>query len=303
MSDEIIITDPFALQLLDVIENTPEEQLLEKLREMGVTLNDFTEFVKAASLQEDPLVKEILENFRASAPKTETADHRKLSIGQRMVNEPADELEAGWFQKFKAGDERVFNQIYERHVRGIQLFLRSKVKDEETAEEAAVKVFMKVWNNRGKIENEEHLRRYLYATARTIAIDHLRQKKRWFWQIGEHEDVPADDIDRIDAQIMQAELLNGIWTRIEQLPGKSKEILRMYFFEQMTTDEIAFMLDMTPQAVRNAKVRSLEKLRKWFSGTDMLLLALVLYFSLEAEKQAVDHSAPQKIEKFRFHLS
>jgi len=222
-----------------------------------------------------------------------------------MANERMDQprLEDDWFQKFKAGDERVFNQIYKHHVRGIQIFLRSKVKEEETADEAAVKVFMKVWNNRGKIENEEHLRRYLYATARTIAIDHLRQKKRWFWQVGEHEDVPADEIDRIDAQIIQAELLNAIWARIDELPGKNKEILRMYFFEQMTTEEIAFMLDMTPQAVRNAKVRSLEKLRGWFPSTDILLLALVLYFSLEAEKQPVKHCAPQKIEKFRVQLS
>lgn len=222
-----------------------------------------------------------------------------------MANEGMDQprMEEDWFKKFKAGDERVFNRIYEHHVRGIQLFLRSRVKDEDAADESAVKVFMKVWNNRGKIENEEHLRRYLYATARTIAIDHLRQKKPWFWSIREHEDIPAEELDRIDAQIMQAELLNAIWTRIDELPGKNKEILRMYFFEQMTTEEIAFMLDMTPQAVRNAKVRSLEKLRGWFPSTDILLLSLVLYFSLEAEKQTVDHYAPQKIENFRLHLS
>lgn len=310
MSNEIIITDPLALQLLDAIENTPDELLFEKLRGMGVTLNGFMEFVKAASLQEDPLVLEILENFRAPVRKMEAVGY------EDELNEPGENyvvrdaevtydpaVAEDWFREFKAADQRAFKRIYDVHVRGIYHFLQSIVKDENAADEATSKTFLKVWNNRGKIKNGDHLRYYLYATARTIAIDHLRQKKRQFWSIADQEGLPGAETDRIDAKIMQAELLSEIRNYIDRLPGKNKDILRMYFFEQKSTDEIAAMLDMTPQAVRNAKVRSLEKLRRWTLGTDLLLLGLVLYFSLEAEKQYVDHHAPPKIENFRFHLS
>lgn len=306
MSDEIIITDPFALQLLDVIENTPDDLLFEKLRGMGVTMNDFMEFVKASSLEDDPLVKEILENFRSPVRKMEWEDPEVELNDANMVAEdmamyiPKGE---GWFRQFKAGDQRAFKYVFDLHVRGIRYFLQSIVKDENAADDLASKVFLKVWHNRGKIKNEDHLKHYLFATARTIAIDHLRQKKRQFWSIADQEGLPGAETDRIDAKIVQAELLDEIRTCIDRLPGKNKNILRMYFFEQKSTDEIALMLGMTPQAVRNAKVRSLEKLRRWTLGTDLLLLGLVLYFSLEAEKQSVDHYTPPQIENFRFHLS
>ncbi len=65
------ITNEFAQRLLQVVETTPDEQIVERLKKMGITQNDFSNFVKAYGLETDPGARQILESFITPYQKME----------------------------------------------------------------------------------------------------------------------------------------------------------------------------------------------------------------------------------------
>jgi len=72
---------------------------------------------------------------------------------------------------------------------------------------------------------------------------------------------------------------------IDKLPRQRKTILRLYFFEQKSTSEIAEQMGLNSQTVLNHKAKALESLRKsgmkfkWLlDGVPGFLLAVIFHF-------------------------
>ncbi|HEY6899298.1 MAG TPA: sigma factor-like helix-turn-helix DNA-binding protein, partial [Puia sp.] len=90
--------------------------------------------------------------------------------------------------------------------------------------------------------------------------------------------------EQLETERVKAVLFQNILQEIEKLPRQRKAILRLYFFEQKTTSEIAEMMQLNSQTVLNHKAKALESLRKsglkfkWLlAGMPGFLLAIAFY--------------------------
>lgn len=53
----------------------------------------------------------------------------------------------------------------------------------------------------------------------------------------------------------------ALWEELRRLPTKYRTVLHLYYYEDMTTEEIARLLDRSPATVRSQLMRGRDRLR------------------------------------------
>ena len=53
-----------------------------------------------------------------------------------------------------------------------------------------------------------------------------------------------------------------LWEELRRLPERDRTVLHLYYYEDMTTEEIAKLLDRNPATVRSQLLRARAKLKK-----------------------------------------
>jgi RNA polymerase sigma-70 factor (family 1) len=166
---------------------------------------------------------------------------------------------------FREGDKEAFREVYDRMVRPLTYFVENIIFSPIDAEDIVANAFTKLYNARSGMRSIEHIKRWLYVIVRNESIDYLRLRSR---QRESHTGVAylgALSDDHHETERVKSAVFQGILHEIEKLPRQRKAILRLYFFEQKSTAEIAKQLGLNSQTVLNHKAKALESLRK--SGT------------------------------------
>ncbi|MEM7647104.1 MAG: RNA polymerase sigma factor [Pseudomonadota bacterium] len=150
--------------------------------------------------------------------------------------------------------ERTFR---EDHVRFYNFTLRW-VFDEKVAEDLIQEAFIRVWQKRDQIEKAT-LRSYLFRCLQNLSINYQRRKKMtgsllqtFSFMMGglEWEESPVKNDRLLDLQ-----------KKLEKIPLKYREVLLLFYFSGMTTQEIAKTLEIAEGTVSSRKSRALELLK------------------------------------------
>lgn len=190
-------------------------------------------------------------------------------------------MEQMLFKQFKRGKERALAVYFEKHVRALLLFAYHLVKDEFVAEELVQDAFVKLWDSRGRMENEKHLKAFLYQATRNASIDYIRSaQNRAKLSPVESDDDFSQIGDDLLARMIHAETLQMVYDEVKRLSSTQQLVFRLTFIEELTTEEICAELDMTANAVFIARSKALAALHKIFKGKDLLMhLAFFSFFS------------------------
>ncbi|RAJ02586.1 RNA polymerase sigma-70 factor (ECF subfamily) [Chitinophaga skermanii] len=178
----------------------------------------------------------------------------------------------------KDDNVEAFNAIYARYSRPIYLYILSKLDTTDQAQDVLQDVFTSVWEKR-KVRHVEALKAYLYQSVRHKIIDQYRKDatyRKYLQQLIEHFDAhPNIIMDQYDMKAKAQEVLEAI----NQLPGRMKEIFMLSRFENLSIDQIATKLDLSPQTVKNQITKALKILRTHYSQSDMLtvIFFVILY--------------------------
>jgi RNA polymerase sigma-70 factor (family 1) len=181
-------------------------------------------------------------------------------------------------QRFNRGHQAAFTLLYERYWPSIFYFIRKFVSDTGQAEDIAAETFIKLWNRRENFDNEKSISNFLHITARNSSIDWLRSEKRdvrnreelLFLLQQEQYEILQDDI--------KAEVLREIKLEIDKLPKKIREVFILAYMEGKSNDEIATLLKIKNQSVRNHKTRALTLIRLAITGKNWLYFLLALWY-------------------------
>lgn len=163
---------------------------------------------------------------------------------------------------FREGNREAFRLIYDRMVRPLTYFVENIIRSQVDAEDIVANAFYKLFHAREAMKSFDHVKRWLYVIVRNEAIDYLRAKTR---QRESHLDLTYLETgveEHVETERVKTILLQDIHKEIEKLPRQRKTILRLYFFEQKNTTEIAEMMQLSPQTVLNHKTKALDSLRK-----------------------------------------
>lgn len=181
-------------------------------------------------------------------------------------------MEKIYFKQFKKGEERALAIYFDRHARALLLFAYRLVADKSIAEEFVQDAYIKLWNFKQRVENEVHLKAFLYQTTRNACIDYLRSTRHRakMDSVDSEEDFPQEGNDLL-ARMIHAETLQLVYAEVKRLSPTQQLVFKLTFIEGLTTEEICAELDMTANAVFIARSKALATLQKIFKGKDLLV--------------------------------
>ena len=163
---------------------------------------------------------------------------------------------------FREGNEEAFRLIYDQLVRALTYFVENIIHSQADAEDIVANAFYKLYHARTGLRSYEHVKRWMYVIVRNEAIDYLRARTRARENQHDIAYLESGLVEMAETERIKANLLQDIYKEIEKLPKQRKTILRLYFFEQKSTTEIAEQLELSPQTVLNHKTKAIDSLRK-----------------------------------------
>jgi RNA polymerase sigma-70 factor (family 1) len=171
-----------------------------------------------------------------------------------------EKLDNHFICKLIDGNFDAFKELYNLYYRQGLLFLTSIIKDKEEAENMVQDVFIKIWLRREQINPELNFNSYLFTCLRNMAFDHLKkvekshQMKQQFMQM--MEDNNNADSEAEDTRIT---LLK---TAMDHLPEKRKMIVKLNIEEGKSYQEIAEIMRISKNTVKNQLVKAKQFLRR-----------------------------------------
>ena len=139
---------------------------------------------------------------------------------------------------------------------GLLLFARQWVRSRADAEDIVQEAFVKFWRRNHKIDN----RALLYATVRSIALDHIRRDSRR----ARREIVAFSESEvSIESQFeFEDETQQALAAAMDRLPHDQREVLVMKIWNELTFAEIASALEISQNTAASRYRYALAALKK-----------------------------------------
>lgn len=163
-------------------------------------------------------------------------------------------------ERVSKGDEVAFTQLYHYFEIPAYKYCYSLLKNEEDSENMVQDVFIKIWEKRTRINPKLNFNSYLFTCLRNQAFDHLKKMEKNsqtnFQYLEFEEQYYSEEEDYKEARIV------SLYSAIETLSIKRKEILRLNIEEGMSYQEIAEKMKISKNTVKNQLLKAKQHLRE-----------------------------------------
>jgi RNA polymerase sigma-70 factor (ECF subfamily) len=171
------------------------------------------------------------------------------------------------------GDEKAFRTVYDHFYNGLYFYAHKLTGNREEAEDITLQAFTKLFERAKELENDIHMRRWLYITVRNAAIDYLKKGNHLQEQPFEWQKMVLQEQDMEEVMI-ENEMIRRLYEAIEALPDQRKKIFRMIYIEGLKAREVAALLNISENTVNTQKKRALATLRSTVPTLLLFIMAL-----------------------------
>jgi RNA polymerase sigma-70 factor, ECF subfamily len=167
-----------------------------------------------------------------------------------------------YINKILNGDTNAFAVLVDRYKDLVFTLALRMVKNREEAEEVAQDTFIKTYNALSKFKGESKFSTWIYKVAYNTCLDRLKKNKRqpYTVAIDEYTEHQIKTLDNALDNIEEKEKKQTIKNCLELLPSEDSFILTLYYFEELSLDEISKITGLKPNNVKVKLFRSRKKL-------------------------------------------
>lgn len=177
------------------------------------------------------------------------------------------------FDEIKNGNEKVFNQAFDRYYSCLCFYSDKILHDFDLSRSIVQQVFVDLWVKRENLHINS-LKSYLYQSVHNGSLDVLKHKKaelKYLSTLQKTESCTFSDL------LEEAELADKINRAIQKLPEKCREIFVLCRFEELKYSEIADRLNISVKTVEMQIGIALRKMRKELSDYQMIQLFSIVF--------------------------
>jgi RNA polymerase sigma-70 factor (ECF subfamily) len=162
----------------------------------------------------------------------------------------------------KEGDQGAFEKVYTMYYTPLFRYIILRIKDKEEAEDMTQTVFMKIWNSIPHWDaGHTSPLAFFFTVARNTMIDHFRKNS--------HKEIVSDEIVKdlrdkesySDKDAETRELRDVLMALIDKLTLEQKEIITLFYTNDLSYREIAAITGKREDAIRQIHSRAIKKLR------------------------------------------
>lgn len=160
----------------------------------------------------------------------------------------------------KEGNKASFDRFVLSCYSVVLRFISSIIKDPEASKDIAQNVFLKLWINRGSIDESKPLKSFLFTIAKNDAISFLRKRNR----IQGLEDCSefVDTAALSDRMAERNEMDSAISRAVSALPEQRRRVFVMHDCEELSCREIGDLLGLSERTVEKHLELARKDIRK-----------------------------------------
>lgn len=170
----------------------------------------------------------------------------------------ADE-DRDWLTAWQAGDRDAGARLLERYHGRVFRFFRDKLPG--NASDLAQQTFLAALEGKARIVADRSFRAYLFGIARNLLYDELR-RKRPDQAIGDEASLADVGLPSASLGVAMREERRLLLQCLHQLPIDHQLALELYYWEELSTPDIAAILEVPEGTVRSRLTRARDRLRE-----------------------------------------
>jgi RNA polymerase sigma factor (sigma-70 family) len=160
------------------------------------------------------------------------------------------------------GDANAFTVLVDRYKDLVFTLALRMMKHREEAEEVAQDTFIKVYKSLNKFKGDSKFSTWIYRVAYNTCLDRLKKNKRQQYtvEINEYTEHQIKTLDNALDKIEAKEREQAMQDCLALLPSEDSFLLTLYYFEELSLEEIGKIVDLKPNNVMVKLFRSRKKL-------------------------------------------
>jgi RNA polymerase sigma-70 factor, ECF subfamily len=163
-------------------------------------------------------------------------------------------------QRIRAGDVAAFETAFRMYYPRLCSFARHRVGSLAAAEEIVQETFLRVWQNRQRLDPGQSLRAYLFRSVLNHSLNEMKHRQvenRWL----QLETTSSLTSSAADDAAQTSELAAAVQQTLAALPERCRLIFTMSRDQGLTYAEIAEALGISIKTVETQMGRALKSLR------------------------------------------
>jgi len=149
------------------------------------------------------------------------------------------------------GRNEAFRRVYDTYADMMYRVSLSMLRSSDDAEDAVQNAFCRYLDRAPDFRDGEHEKAWLLRVTINQCKDLMRRRKIRAW-------LPIEALTDVGVRERSTPALDAVYT----LPDKYKSVIILYHLEEMSIDEIAAALSLSPSAVKMRLSRGREMLRQ-----------------------------------------
>lgn len=174
------------------------------------------------------------------------------------------DMEKQLIRDLKKDNGKAYEKLFNIYHKKIYYFALGYLKHKEKAECIVQTVFLKLWEIRHQLDEEQSLNNLLYKIAKNNILNHIRHNnyyKEYCVWLKEKEGKQTID-NSTNENINLNDVKCFFKKEIEKMPPKRKSIFLMSREEHFTNDDIAKTLNISKRTVDNQIYRAIKQLKQ-----------------------------------------
>ncbi|UCS95447.1 RNA polymerase sigma-70 factor [Echinicola marina] len=171
-----------------------------------------------------------------------------------------------------SGSEEAFDHLFRKYSKKIYHVSRKMRLGHEDAEGVVQEVFIKVWNNRERLDAKLSFNAYLIAIVRSIVIRQIQRKAK----LTSYQAYQLPFLDEKDTAtedyVIFSDMMDISSKAVESLPPRQKQVFMMKSFDHLSVDEIAEKLQVSRKTVKNQIFRASKSLKEKLMESEIISL-------------------------------
>jgi RNA polymerase sigma factor (sigma-70 family) len=190
-----------------------------------------------------------------------------------MILDSGDALsEVQLWQAFKRGDEQAFARLYEILIHDLLRYGYRIQADQQLVRDSIHDVFLHLWNHRENLADTTSVKFYLYRALRNRILRNQGSALSGLALPINLVELPTEELwIEQETNAIQIDKLRRL---LEHLPKRQQEAIQLRYYHDFTPDDIAAIMDINVQSVRNLLHRAILYLRETFVAIWLLFTQL-----------------------------
>jgi len=162
-------------------------------------------------------------------------------------------------QSIQEGNILAYEELVKRYQKGLYVFVMRIIRDEHASSDIVQETFIKTYRHIYSIDTSKKFSTYIFEIAKNTAISYIRGRKK---HVSLESIANVQEEESFIEKIYRWDLANAVHLSVSRLPKKYNRVISLYYFEDLSYEEISKKLSLPINTVRTHLARAKGQLKK-----------------------------------------